>query len=269
MFEHILVATDFSPAWPLLRQRLETFAESGRTATLVHVLSTRYPAVPEVLHRPYYEQRLSEEAAELQALGFTVCWQIRTGEPGMELTTAAAEADADLLLLGSRGHGRAYAFLLGSTALDAARTTSIPLWLEPIERSTARLRDTLLLATDGSESALAAERMFIALRPRFSRAMAMTCTAGTGEAEQAEALAHLAALAKDGDGVETHVILEDPITAIVSMARDLSAGLVIVGKRGRNPIVDLLLGSTAEAVCRNAACAVLLVPSVPSPAPSN
>jgi nucleotide-binding universal stress UspA family protein len=39
MFKHILVAVDFSPAWPLLRQRLERLTAWGTEGlTLVYVL---------------------------------------------------------------------------------------------------------------------------------------------------------------------------------------------------------------------------------------
>ncbi len=42
-------------------------------------------------------------------------------------------------------------------------------------------------------------------------------------------------------------------------------GLVIVGKRGRSALKDLLLGSTAEAVCRHGQRPVLLVPGDAKP----
>ena len=43
-------------------------------------------------------------------------------------------------------------------------------------------------------------------------------------------------------------------------AREASADLTVIGKRGRNPMADLLLGSTAEAVARRARRPVLMVP---------
>jgi len=43
-------------------------------------------------HRAFYEQRLTEEADELCVTGgSSVDWQIRTGEPGAELVSAAGD----------------------------------------------------------------------------------------------------------------------------------------------------------------------------------
>jgi nucleotide-binding universal stress UspA family protein len=56
------------------------------------------------------------------------------------------------------------------------------------------------------------------------------------------------------------VLAGHPADAISRTAREEGASLV-VGKRGRNPLQELVLGRTAEAVCRYAARPVLLVPS--------
>jgi nucleotide-binding universal stress UspA family protein len=52
-----------------------------------------------------------------------------------------------------------------------------------------------------------------------------------------------------------------PSVEIGRVAEDKGADLLIIGKRGRNPVTDLLLGSTAEAVCRQARRLTLLVPA--------
>ncbi len=49
---------------------------------------------------------------------------------------------------------------------------------------------------------------------------------------------------------------------IARTAESEDMNLVIIGKRGRNPMRDILLGSTAEGVCRRAVCPVLIVPEV-------
>ncbi|MDZ7852446.1 MAG: hypothetical protein U5L98_07300 [Halomonas sp.] len=61
MFKHILVAVDFSPALPLLQERLKTLTAWGtERVTLLYVLSSRYPATPEETHRPHYQAKLAE-----------------------------------------------------------------------------------------------------------------------------------------------------------------------------------------------------------------
>ena len=51
--------------------------------------------------------------------------------------------------------------------------------------------------------------------------------------------------------------------AIVAEAKNENADLIVIGKRGRNPIQELLLGSTAESIARGALCPVLVVPGKP------
>ncbi len=265
MFKHVVVAIDFSPAWPLLRQRLQALRTWGaEELTLVYVLSSRYPATPEESHRSHYESRLSEEAAPLEADGFRVNWQIRVGEPGAEVVAAAADVNADLVLLGDRGYSRFREFFVGSTALDAARLTSCPLWLEPVQDGRRADVDVVLLATDGSDAAKSAEANFQQLWPQFSRGVAAmaTCASEGCNREIADAEAHLKQLDRPDDGLEVRVLDGDPRQVIPALAKELPADLVIVGKRGRNAMQQLLLGSTAEAVCRKAQCPVLVVPSV-------
>jgi nucleotide-binding universal stress UspA family protein len=201
MLNKILVAMDFSPAWPQLRQRLLALHEWGaNTLVLVHVLSSRYPATPEESHREHYQQALSKEAEALQQLGFQVSVELRVGEPGAELVAASQAHGCELLLLGSSGHGHIHEFLLGSTVLDVARLSCRPLWLEPVGKQ-ARSSDggTLLLATDGSPAAAAAEAWFAWLRPHFSKAIAMTVIGrGSGEErEQRDLAQHLKLLCQD------------------------------------------------------------------------
>ncbi|RDB43741.1 universal stress protein [Halomonas sp. DQ26W] len=265
MFKHILVAVDFSPAWPLLQERLKALTAWGtERVTLVYVLSSRYPATPEETHRPHYQAKLSELAAELAAPGLTIDTEVRSGEPGAVLTEAADELGADLLLMGCRGHNRLHEFFLGSTALDAARLTRQPLWLEPVADSLVGADSRLLmLATDGSDAVGGAEALAVTIAPRFQRRMAVTASCaseGCCEREIADAQRHLDSIAERIEGLETRVLDGDPRRAIAEEAKREKADLIVIGKRGRNRIQEFLLGSTAEAIARGANCPVLLVP---------
>ncbi|MCG6657800.1 universal stress protein [Halomonas campisalis] len=264
MFKHIVVAVDFSSAWPLLQARLKTLTAWGaERVTLIHVLSTRYPATPEETHRPHYEAKLAELAGDLAAPGLTIDHEVRSGEPGAVLTEAASELDADLLLMGCRGHSRLHEFFLGSTALDAARLTQQPLWLEPVAEALVGADSRLvMLATDGSEAVAGAEALAVRLAPHFRRRLALTVTCASDgcDREIADAQHHLDAIAERTEGLETRVLDGDPRHAIVEEARGEQADLIVMGKRGRNRIQEFLLGSTAEAIARDAHCPVLVVP---------
>lgn len=255
---------DFSPAWPLLQARLKTLTAWGtQRVTLVHVLSSRYPATPEETHRPHYEAKLKELAGDLAAPGLTLDTEVRSGEPGAVLAEAACELGADLLLLGCRGHNRLHEFFLGSMALDAARLTEQPLWLEPVADALVGADSRLLvLATDGSEAVSGAEALAERLASRFQRCLAIiaTCASEGCDREIADAQRHLDEIGQRIEGLETRVLDGDPQRAIVEEARREQADLIVIGKRGRNRIQEFLLGSTAEAIARGAHCPVLIVP---------
>lgn len=263
MFEHVLVAIDFSPAWARLRQRLRALRALGaRRASLVYVMDTRYPAAPAITHQAHYEQRLEEECRSIAKLGLETDFELLSGSPGRELVDSARRMAADLLLVGSHGHGRMHDLLLGSTALDAARLTRTPLWLEPIVDEPSSDQHTLLLATDGSGQARAAERAFAGLAKHFQRKVALRVVryADDSEGERGDAEEQLAALGQQVAKLEILIEAGDPRRVVSDQARSLPADLTVLGKRGRSTITELLLGSTAEAVCHRARRPVLLVP---------
>lgn len=270
MLDHVLVAVDFSPAWESLKQRLGHLRSWGvQRLTLAHILSTRYPAAPAETHRDYFAGELKTAAEALEQEGFTVDTELRTGEPGYELVQAARENGADMILVATRGHSRFYEFFLGSTALDTARLADRPLWLEPLDGEAVEGTASVLLATDGSEAAACAERWFAALAPKVERALALhavtSSDAQDAAREKADAERHLAALAERMAGIDTRVERGNAAHLIAETVRAGNFGLVIVGKRGRSALKDLLLGSTAEAVCRNGRRPVLLVPADAKP----
>jgi nucleotide-binding universal stress UspA family protein len=72
-------------------------------------------------------------------------------------------------------------------------------------------------------------------------------------------------LAKQADAVEFDVIthlneaMGDPSRAICDFVEELPADLIVVGRHGRQGILDhMLIGSTAERVIRHAPCSVLV-----------
>ena len=59
--------------------------------------------------------------------------------------------------------------------------------------------------------------------------------------------------------VKAHLMLGLPDAAIVSLADELEAELVVVGSRGLGGLRRILLGSVSDSVVRHARCAVLVV----------
>lgn len=268
MFEHIVVAADFSPAWEVLARQLPNLRGWGcERLTLVHVLASHYPQAPAESHRGHYQTRLDEAARALQQAGFAAEGRVEAGDPAATLVEVAREVGADCVLAGSHGHSTLREFFLGSTVLNLARLTPLPLLLLPIHARLPipeQLR-RVVLGSDCSQSARAAEAFFLALVDAGARGVAV-CAMERGSAddrahEQHCAQAHVERLnqarLRPIDARIEHGVAPE---VIVRTARDTRADLIVVGKRGHNRLRELLLGSTAEAVCRRAEIPVALIP---------
>jgi len=242
--EHAIVGVDFSPGWDRLRRRLGVLPRLGvRRISLVHVLGGHYPAAPEVRHREHYERRLDEEAVALRTLGAEVDHQVRVGDPARELVHAASELGADLVVVGSAGHTPLRDAVLGNIAIDVVRYGPLPTLLVPLGDDIAPGGGGVVLGTDGSGAARAAED----LARRLAERLPLVVVTVVRDGDAGSALADDAGtFAVDGSRAEVLVRHGRPSEQIARVADERSADVVIVGRRGRNPVTDLFIGSTAE-----------------------
>ena len=269
--EHILVAVDFSPAGERLHGQLSRLRALGcRRLTLAHVITSSYVRVPDVGSREHYQQRLDVLAESLREDGVEVTTEVCVGPVVSELLRVAREHGADVILAGSHGHSTLRDLFLGSNVLDLVRHADLPILLAPTDQSVMLPTATVcrpLLATDGSNAAGGAEETFLTLLGHCRRGLVVAVGQWDDRSEydsQRVAIeTHIEALAKRAvdPGFDAVVLGQGkPSEAISRIATERDADLIIVGKRGSNPIKDLLLGSTAEAVCRHARQLVLIVP---------
>ena len=105
-------------------------------------------------------------------------------------------------------------------------------------------------------------------RRRNARIVVVTTVKGESSVDptyrQTSALAHLVAGLRN-QGLEVEVNddhpEDDPAHAIVTVADEVGAELVVIGLRRRSAVGKLLLGSTAQSVLMRAPCSVLAVRS--------
>lgn len=64
---------------------------------------------------------------------------------------------------------------------------------------------------------------------------------------------------------ETRILMGDPVTALSDYAREHGVDLIVVGRRGRNPMSQLLLGSVSHRLSHHAPCPLVIVPPVAAP----
>ena len=268
-FRHIVVAVDFSPGWEAIRGQLDQLPGWGcERMTLAHVLASHYPQVPAVSHTAHYEARLGEVAEDLRRIGLQVDTVIEAGDPAAVLIDIASRLGADCVLAGSHGHSTLTDFFIGSTVLNLARLTSVPLLLVPVQAKLpvpGRL-SRVVLGSDCSEAAGAAEQFFLNLIEQGVEGVAV-CAIERGDPEdqtheQACAQTHVERLNRGcRKGLRSRIERGVAPEVILRVVLEESADLVVVGKRGHNRMRELLLGSTAEAVCRRAHIPVALIPA--------
>lgn len=275
MFKHVVVAAHFASASSRLLEEMDELRRLGtEEITLVDVLLSHHSETQDEVHRQDAHRRLEEEKSVLEEAGFHVNAELRTGQPAHELSTIARAAHASLILVGSRGEGHFREFLRGSTVLQLIRKTSTPTLIEPVGSGSRRVSGrgfrSLLLGSDFSESCYEAERHAAELAGSAEKIVLChvledDVVDALGEnAARAEAEKRLAALAdqfaNDRDRLLTRIEYGNPSRVLADVAEEEGSTMMIIGKRGRSPIRELMLGSTAQNVVRRATQSVLMVP---------
>jgi len=120
----LLIATDGSAAAQVaVEDGVELARDLDGRVLFVYVK----PRPSGLLGEPFYQRRLTQEAADARAAITTAMetaakenvdcdWEILEGEPAGEIIAIASERHADLIVVGSRGFGAITGTLLGSVS---------------------------------------------------------------------------------------------------------------------------------------------------------
>ncbi len=203
------------------------------------------------------------------------------GRPASAIVDEAGAMEADLVVVGSRGHGTIATMVLGSTAAEVVDHATCPVLV-----ARSNMIGTVAFADDGSKSARHAETVVTAW-PLFAdreisvvtvAEIAVPVAAGftpglydqvlesysrsadTARAEIAEESRSAARRLADAGFTTTPVVLEgDPAAEIVRFATERGTGTIVMGTRGHTGLARLFLGSVARNVLLHAPCSVLIV----------
>ncbi|MGS2617020.1 universal stress protein [Micromonospora sp. LZ34] len=211
------------------------------------------------------QKMLAQTAAHLTARwpGLTVEVRQVAGGPGATLVEESKRAE--LLVVGSRGHGGFAGLLLGSVGNQVAAHAHCPVLVVRPAEQPVPATGPVLVGLDGSEPAelavgYAADE---AARREVGLVLVHVAPAAGDAAEQAELGGLLATAAASVRGSHPGVAVEErilrgagPEQALVDASRD--AALVVVGSRGRGGFTGMLLGSVSQALVQHAHCPVLV-----------
>jgi nucleotide-binding universal stress UspA family protein len=268
-------------AWPAdSRLRIVSVVEPGAwVPPLPRVPMTTAPVLePELV--AYLEGEQAEIVKRLPLVSRTEAAILR-GRPGSTIIDDARDFAADLVMVGSRGHGPIASLVLGSVSAEVVDHAPCPVLVA--RRGTVK---RVVIATDDSPSARAAEDLVAGwpifdglpidvisvadavrpwtsgIAPMFQRqardAYAHELNAAI---ETAERVASNAAgrLRQGGRDADATVGRGDPAAEIVDFAENSQADLIVLGSRGRSALAEILLGSVARNVLAGSTASVLVV----------
>ncbi len=280
MFEKILFPTDFSEvSLYALRECIPKLFEMGaKKLYLLHVVDITATDIQAIELAEIDEEEVKKLAEELRARGIDVEPIVKLGIPSMEIEELAAEKDIDLTVIPSKGENIWRQMFLGSTASNLARTTKKPVLLVKCEIlqedgkreirfsvPPERLFEKPLIALDFSkcsDNIIKTVKKFEELP--LSGILVHSIDYGSADELEKNIKKANDTLEKYSKmlsfEVEMEIMTGSASKAILGLSLTKNATLIVMGKKGRNVLADLLLGSTAERVIRDSRLSVLLVP---------
>jgi nucleotide-binding universal stress UspA family protein/nitrite reductase/ring-hydroxylating ferredoxin subunit len=182
------------------------------------------------------------------------------GEPADVVLTTAERRDADLVVVGNRGMGKARRFKLGSVPERVA--TYAPCDVLITDTTSGRVTEgrsyaKVLMGTDGSPTATEAARKGFELALMVGADVTLVYVGD--ELLGSIALEKTGDAAPEGIEVERRVVPNgDPAEVICDIAEAESTDLVVVGNKGMAGTRRFLLGSVPNKVAHGAPCDVLI-----------
>lgn len=289
MYDRILLPTDGSDhAIRAARHGLwlaDAFDADVEVVTVVDTQRIAGPFDAGGLDDSYFEQleadrrEYLDEVAALAPTTESVEQTILRGRPADRILDRAAETDADLIAMGTRGRSGLERYLVGSVAEGVLRQSPIPVFTAQATdhgESTFVYSD-VLVPTDGSETARGAIEHAIGVAAETNGlvhglsafdASAVEEAVGPGTdleaclGQEFESAAETVAERAREAGLEaSHAVREDrPRDAIDAYATEHDVDLIVMGTHGRSGLERMLVGSTTEWLLRNSDVPVLAVP---------
>jgi nucleotide-binding universal stress UspA family protein len=299
----VLLATDGSESADVARDLLANIdwpsGSSIRVATAIESAGALFgmpwsmPTTPRV---DRYEEDLARQAEivleatarGLSRTGIVAQRALVRGRPGVAIAQEAADWQADLIVVGSRGHGAIATMLLGSVSAEIVDHAPCPVLV-----ARSRTISRVVLGHDGSDYARMAEGLltewpifarcaievtsvaqspqawYSGLAPAMAPESAEFYRQGAAESvREHEAIAAQAAHRLIEAGLRAGSTVSDgsPAAELIRVAVDRQADLVMLGTHGRTGLGRLLLGSVARNVLTHAPMSVLVVrPPVEQP----
>lgn len=244
-------------------------------AVLVHLVDIFGRTDGGRLRSPSRDDLFTEQLEALERLGLRVRVDVPVGHVTYSVEEVASRHDADIIVVGGRSLGLFESAHSGGVSADLARISARPVLLGPSHPDEVPLLDRVLFPTDFSETAAMARQVLersVAAGVRsvhLLHVQDMARLAGTPTSDMREFDARDTVrlekwkrrlLARGAEEVTTEIVHGHPVEVVSAAAADGGFSLIVMGRRGRSPGPERLLGSVSDAVIKVATCPVLLAP---------
>jgi nucleotide-binding universal stress UspA family protein len=178
--------------------------------------------------------------------------QVVLGDPATRLDEAAYEHDAELIVVGARGHSGLAAVFVGSVSQRLASRATRPVMIVPPDADERFIAgtswdSTIVSGFDGSEESRRALQVARRLGDRLDLEVVPVFVGPIDGGH-------------DAPPVSVAVEMGDPVQELRERAAREHVRLLAVGSRGRGPIRQAFLGSVSAELAASAPCPVLVVP---------
>ncbi len=235
-----------------------------------------------------YERTLDAAARPLRRARLAVRCTVEVGaDPAASIVARARQTGADCVLIQAHRHAALARVLLSQTDFDLIRLCPVPLLivkgrrpadgravlaaLDPwhsagkprsLDRQIVAAAHGMARLTDGAVHAAHVFSPLLAFVPdsTFAPVALPLATSESRRYAASTRRSFLALCERYGIAARrAHAVLGDPAFVLPSMARELRAGLVVMGAVSRSVVARLLVGNTAERVLDALPCDVLIV----------
>ena len=284
--ERLLLATDGSEfSEGAIREAIQLAKRCGSKLTAIQVIETNpefEATAPAGLEKREKEVRAHLASVQERAKqeGVVCETTVHEGEDSYKyIVDEAAAQKSTLIVMGRRGRKGFRRLVLGSTT--AWTIGHSPCSVMVVPRAADVEFRSVVVATDGSKWSAAAASEAIGIAKRNSAKLTAIAVVpaelamptdidfatiareklADQEMHNAEknARAVKEAAQKEGVNAQAFVMSGKPADAVMEIAKDQKADLVVVGSHGRTGLDRLLMGSVAERVILLSTCAVIVV----------
>ena len=226
--------------------------------------------------------KLAEAAACLEGKANSVTTEIRNGSTAQAIESAARDWNAEVTVLVPRHKHGAEKFLTGSVTSKVVQ--HVPGTVLVLRDAPARL-STVVCGHDGSETSKfaltrgsqmfnlgSAERVVLCHSVDLAQPIKLLGPVAFVSALEQNSLMQGEVYLADGEKalvaggvkkVELQLIEDDPAHGVITMAKDSSADLVVIGGQGHSAVQHFLIGSVSHKIATHSPCSVAVVK--PSP----